>query len=167
MKRRTLLGLGLGAAALVTLGGGAALWVHRAPDTRLSDDARTVLAAAARAILGPVLPQTAEALSAALTAHLSALETAVAGFPPATRTELHQAMALLASAPGRRLICGLHTPWSQASDAELLAALDGMRLSGWMVRRQLYQALHALTNAAYYANDQHWGELAYPGPRPL
>jgi len=48
-----------------------------------------------------------------------------------------------------------------------LSQLLSLRVSGVDLRRQVYQALRDLTNAAYYADASTWPLLGYPGPRAL
>jgi hypothetical protein len=39
-----------------------------------------------------------------------------------------------------------------------------MRLSGLVLRRQAYAALHDITAAAYFSDASTWPQLGYPGP---
>ena len=169
MNRRRFLTWGLLGTAVLAVGGTWA--VKRAGEPartlRLPPDALAVLRACAIAILGPSLPPPGPAREAALDAHAQGLHTTVGGFPAPVRAELHQALTLLATAPGRRLLTGLSEDWAQTPPEALHAALQAMRVSPWLMRRQLYQALHALTNAAWFADEAHWGDLGYPGPQTL
>ena len=168
MQRRTLLKLGVGATVtLAVLGGGLALLRPGLVDGRLSAVARTLMRAVAEAVLDGSLPADATSRAAALDAHLQRLEVLVAGLPPATRDELSQLLSLLSTAPGRLAMTGLAQDWPEAGVASVQQAMQGMRLSGIAVRRQVHQALRDLTNAAYYADASTWALLGYPGPRPL
>ncbi len=73
-------------------------------------------------------------------------------------------LALLAAAPGRRLLAGLADDWPQASTADIARALQSMRTSPLAVRQQVYHALRDLTNAAWYVDEATWPALGYPGP---
>lgn len=168
MQRRTLLKLGVGATVtLAVLGGGMALLRPGLADGRLTAPARTLMRAVAEAVLDGSLPADANSRAAALDAHLQRLEGLVSGLPPATRDELSQLLSLLSTAPGRLAMTGLAHDWPEAGAASVQQALQAMRLSGIAVRRQVYQALRDLTNAAYYADASTWALLGYPGPRPL
>ena len=168
MQRRTLLQLGFGATVTLAVAGGAVAWLHPGfADGRLSTGGRAVFHAVARAVLDGSLPADAAARDAALQAQLAHLDTAIAAFPPATRGELSQLLALLAAAPGRVALAGLSADWPTASVAELQAALQNMRTSRLALRQQAYQALRDLTNAAFYADPGAWAAMGYPGPRAL
>lgn len=168
MRRRTLLKLGFAATAALAAGGTAFTWLRPGVVSgHLTEDGKIIFVAAARAILEGTLPIGAAELSAALLAHLDRLDQAIANFPLATRDELSQLLAVLATAPGRWLLCGLRPAWNQAELAEIQAALHGMRISRIAVRQQAYHALRDLTNAAYYGDSSVWRLLDYPGPQSL
>ena len=165
MQRRTLLRLSLGSAALIAVvGGGVALVRPALSNGQLTATGRSVFAAVARAVLDGSLPKDAAAQQAALTAHLSRLDGAIAAFPAATQGELAQLLSLLASAPGRMGLMGLSTDWDVASVAQIQAAMQGLRTSSLALRQQTYHALRDLTNAAFYADAQAWKLMGYPGP---
>lgn len=168
MQRRTLLTLGLvSGTALALAGAGAAVWTPGWRDGRLSEPARALFAAVARAVLDGVLPADPAVQAVALKGHLERLEVAIAGLPPATRAELSDLLALLCTAPGRWALAGLGSPWPEAGKAEIQAALQAMRVAGSEVRRQVYQALRDLSNAAWFADAGTWSALGYPGPYRL
>jgi len=168
MQRRTLLKLSLGAAAVLTVvGGGVALLRPGLVDGRMTPAARSVFHAVARAVLDGSLPADPALRRKALHAHLDRLDDTLAGFAPATRAELSQLLALLASAPGRMAVAGLQPDWSQASVLELQQALQAVRTSKLAMRQQIYHALRDLTNAAYYADPNVWPLMGYPGPRHI
>jgi hypothetical protein len=168
MERRTLLKLGLGATALLVVAGGAlSLLRPGLVDGRMSASARSVFHAIARAVLDGSLPDEPARRQATLAAHLDRLDDTLAGFPAPTQAELSQLLALLASAPGRAGLAGLHTDWPQASVAELQQSLQDMRVSRLALRQQAYHALRDLTNAAYYADPSMWSLMGYPGPRDI
>jgi hypothetical protein len=163
-----MLKLGLGAAVtLAVLGGGVALLRPGLVDGRLGEASRALMRAVARAVLDGSLPREGERANAALDAHLERLQITIAGFPPATRDELSRLLAVLSTAPGRVALTGLRGDWPQASVADVQGALQTMRVSSMTARRQIYQALRDLTNAAYYADPSTWPLLGYPGTRVL
>jgi len=165
MQRRTLLKLGLGATVLVVLaGGGAALVRPGVVGGRLTEPARGVMQAVARAVLDGVLPSDAPAQQRALLAHLGRLDSAIAAFPLPTQAELSQLLALLAVPPGRLALAGLSSAWPDANVADLQAALQGMRTASLALKQQAYHALRDLTNAAYFSDASAWLSLGYPGP---
>jgi hypothetical protein len=168
MQRRTLLGVGVAGAALLTLaGGGLALLRPGLRDGRLAPAGRELFGAVAEAVLDGVLPVALPARRDAIDAHLSRLDVTVATLAPTARTELSQLVALLHSGPGRLAMCGMAANWADASKAEVQSALQAMRSSRLELRQQAYHALRDLTNAAYFADAATWAALGYPGPRSL
>jgi hypothetical protein len=168
MQRRTLLRLGLGAATLVALAGGAiALLRPGLSNGRLTPAGQSVFRAVARAVLDGSLPAAEAARVAALKSHLARLDDALAAFAAPTQAELSQLLALLAAPPGRIAVAGLNTDWDAASVTEIQLALQDMRTSRLALRQQAYHALRDLTNAAFYADAQAWPLLGYPGPVAL
>ncbi|WP_341893034.1 hypothetical protein [Variovorax sp. YR752] len=168
MQRRTLLKLGLGATALLTIAGGSVVLLRPAlTDGRLRDGPREVMRSVALGVLDGVLPPGTSARGAALDAHLSRLEAAIAAFPAPVRAELSQLLALLSAPPGRLALAGLSSGWPEASVAQVQAALQGMRVSSLALKQQAYHALRDLTNAAYFSDPSAWSHLGYPGPSDL
>lgn len=165
MQRRSILKLGIGAAAVLALaGGGMALLRPGLVAGRLTPEASAVFHAVARAVLDGSLPAAAEARETALQSHMKRLGDTLAAFPAPTQNELSQLLSLLASAGGRLALAGLPTAWNEASVTAIQEALQSMRTSSLALREQTYHALRDLTNAAYYADPDTWSLLGYPGP---
>lgn len=168
MRRRTLLQLGL-ASSIVLIGSGIGLgglkagWVQG----HFSPQSYRVMRSVARGVLEGCLPSLPAQAELALDAHMARLEAAVAAFPDRTQTELSRLLSLLASPWGRRGLAGLEPSWTDATSAQVQAAMQAMRGSSWDLRQQAYHALRDLTNAAYFADASTWLALGYPGPRPL
>jgi hypothetical protein len=168
MQRRSLLRLGVGATATLLLaGGGIALFRPGLAQGRLTEPARAVFAAVARAVLDGSLPEEAASRTAILQAHLQRLDETLGAFPAPVQAELSQLLALLSAAPGRVALTGLSSDWPQANVGQLQAALQGMRTSSLALKQQAYHALRDLTNAAYYADPAAWYTMGYPGPRAI
>jgi hypothetical protein len=168
MRRRTLLKVGLAAGSLLALAGGTlALLRPGRIDGRLSDNARTMLSAVSRAVLDSLLPGDAGASQSAIDGLLKRLEETVAGLPPALQAEVDEMLTVVASTPGRIALVGLTTAWGQASNAEVVRALQGLRESGLALRQQVFHALRDLSNAAYFADSSTWPLVGYPGQRPV
>ena len=83
------------------------------------------------------------------------------------RRLLSQLFALLASAPGRVALAGLHSPWPEAEVDAIQQSLQGLRLSRLTLKQQTYHALRDLTNAAYFSDPSAWAHLGYPGPQDI
>lgn len=170
MQRRTLLGLGVaGGLALAVFGGGAA-WMLRTPAWRrgaLSPAGREICLAVARAVLEGSLPAASAHREQALEAFVVRLSAAIAALPAVTQTQLDELLSLLATVPGRHLMAGLPQAWDTASTAEVQDALQSMRSSSLILRRQAYHALRDLTQGAYFADPTTWPAMDYPGPHPI
>ncbi len=157
-----------GAALLALTGGGAALMYERAwRDGKLLPAGRRVLAAVARAVLDGSVPSDAASLAAAIDGHLTRMEATVSAMPTHTQSEIADLLALLAMPPLRATLAGLSVAWERASVSEVQMALQSMRQSSLLLRRQAYGALRDLTHAAYFAAPSTWPLLHYPGPRAL
>jgi hypothetical protein len=168
MQRRTVLQLGLAASVTVALGAGLIATVTRGRENgRLTTPAREMFAAVARGVLGPLIPPESAAARVLLEAHLDRLDAAIQGMPPQVQAEIDELATIAASAPGRRWLIGLSTPWADATAQQVETALSGLRGSSLALRQQVYQALRELTNAAFFADTGTWALLGYAGQRPV
>lgn len=168
MQRRTWLKLGLGSAIAFAVVGGMVSTVRPGLEgERLSRGAREVLRAVSLAVLDGSLPEAQAHRDGELLAQLDRLERYIAGLPPAVRGELSQLLAILASPPGRMTFAGLDRPWAEAGVEEVQAALESMRQSRLLLKRQAYQALRDLTAGSYFSQPIAWGPMGYPGPTDL
>jgi len=121
----------------------------------------------ARVVLEGGLPLGVAARERAIDAHLVQLDAVIESLPPATRSEIAQMLALLSVAPSRRWLTGLASDWDDAGLEEVEAALRRMRADPQVLRQQTYHALRDLSNAAFYAQSDHWPLMGYPGPTPV
>jgi hypothetical protein len=167
MQRRKLLQIGAAASlTLIAVGGGLVLMRPGAPAAELSADSRALFTAVAQAVLDGALPSGA-ARSAALAAHIERVQQTIRGFAPEVQKELAQLLGILCTAPGRRLLAGLATPWKAATVDEVQQSLQAMRTSRLATRQQVYHALRDITNGAYFSDPAAWAAIGYPGPREL
>jgi hypothetical protein len=169
MRRRTLLVSGLaGTAVLAATGWGVHAWPRLAApawvEQSLSPSANRMMAVWAEAVLGNLLPDNPAERAQALSQHLKHLQTAIQGLPRPVQSELDLVMRLLLVAPGRLALTGLSSDWPQAAPQQLADALQAMRHSRLMLRKQVYQALRDLHLAAWTADASNWARMNYPGP---
>lgn len=165
MRRRTFLAAGVaGTALIVTAGGWLALRGSFATDAA---ETRAILRAIVPAMLDGALPSAVVERRAAIDATVDGVEHAIAGLPPAHRTELGRLFALLSITPARRALAGVASDWTAAGRGEVDAFLSGWRDSGWALKRSAYDALHQLVLAAWYGNERSWTAIGYPGPPVL
>lgn len=165
MQRRSLLKLGLVSGAVLALAGGAAVLLRPGLEQgHLTAQARELFASVGRAIWQGSLPADAKARSRALEGMVERIDALAANLPPHVQGELSQLLGLLCTAPGRRGLAGLSVPWAEASEAEVQAALQGMRFSSLALRQQTYQALHEIVGGTYLSDESTWPAVGYPGP---
>lgn len=119
------------------------------------------------AFLDGALPAADDARRAAIDATVGAVAEAIRGLPPIARGELSALFALLAFAPVRVGFAGIDGAWRAASVTDANAFLQRLRTSRWSQKRAIYDALHQLTFAAWYANPRAWAAIGYPGPPRL
>lgn len=168
MQRRSLLKLGLvSGAALALAGGVAALLQPGLEQGRLTEPARALFASLGRAILQGTLPADAQTRDRALAGMVERIDALAMNLPPAVQAELSQLVGLLCTTPGRLGLAGLPQPWAEASEAQVQAALEGMRFSSLALRQQAYQALHEIVGGAYLSDESTWAAVGYPGPLSL
>ena len=170
LSRRSFIAAGvLGAAALATAG-----WLRgphappsRAPRRALDADGEAIFAAVAPVLLDGALPASEAARDAALARTLDGIDAAIAGLSPAAQEELRQLIALLALPPVRFAVARVSQAWPHASPREVRRFLDDWRDSRVTLKRAAYDALHALTFAAWYGDERSWAAIGYPGPPSL
>ena len=165
MQRRTLLKLGVAAAAVLVVAGGASAWLEPGwQKGGLSATGRVVFIAVGRAVLDKTLPIHNGEREIAIKGWLDRVDALIDALPSHAQAELAQLLALLANPAGRRALAGLHLPWSDASVADVQQALQAMRISRLALRQQAYAALHDITASAYFSDSSSWAFLGYPGP---
>ncbi|NVI83382.1 hypothetical protein [Janthinobacterium sp. BJB401] len=169
MQRRSFLKLGLLGAGVLAAGGAAYRLVRGpAPPGRfmLDGGARAALAAIVPAMLGSALPQEASARTTALDGAITGVDTAIRGLPLAAQQEVQDLFGLLALAPARRFVAGVHGGWLDADPAQVAAFLQSWRTHRLATLQTAYLALHDLILGAWYADAAHWAAIGYPGPLP-
>lgn len=165
MQRRSLLKLGVVSGAVLALAGGAAVWLQPGLEQgRLSASARELFFSLGRAILQGTLPGDGRERSRALAGMVERIDALAANLPPAVQAELSQLLGLLCTTPGRIGLAGLTPASKDASEAQVQAALEGMRFSRLALRQQAYQALHEIVGGAYLSDESTWAAVGYPGP---
>jgi hypothetical protein len=165
MKRRSLLKLGVTTAVALSIVGGAAAWLQPGFERgTLSQMGREVFRSVAMAVLDKTLPVQAGAREISLAGLLNRIDLLVGTLPQHAQNELSQLLSLLGNPAGRLALAGLGTPWAHASLEEVQIALQGMRVSGLVLRQQAYAALHEITAGAYFSDPSSWPLLGYPGP---
>jgi hypothetical protein len=168
LQRRTFLKLGIASAVVLAVAGGAvALMKPGLVDGKITPATRLVLSQVAQAMLAGSLPADAAERQRILDGMMERTDAFIAGLPNHVQAELSQLFALLATAAGRRGIVGLSASWESATVAEMTEALRAMRGSGTELRIQAYQGLHDMVCVPYFAGQESWALLGYPGPTPV
>jgi len=168
MQRRNFIGLGV-ATALV-LGAGIASQTGLPAglsDGRLTAAGRTVFTSIARATLAGALPRSPGEHRVALASMLEGIDGLLEQMPPALQDELSQLIGLVGTAAGRRLLVGLEQDWPVATTDEVRDAMEGMCISRLQLRQQAYQGLRDIVTATYFAREDAWPFVGYPGPQAI
>jgi hypothetical protein len=165
MQRRSLLKLGITAAAALSIVGGAVAWLQPGLERgALSPLGREVFRSVGAAVLDKTLPTQDGAREIALEGLLQRVDMLVATLPSHAQNELSQLLSLLGNPAGRLSLAGLARPWADASLEDVQKALQAMRVSSLALRQQAYAALHEITAGAYFSAPSSWSLLGYPGP---
>lgn len=164
-SRRTFLKTGVaGAAALLIVRSLNAATIADMPRRpALTPPARDIFAAIVPVMLAGAFPVGPEFTSARAET-IAAIEEAIAGLPPASRSELAELLSLLDYAPTRAIVAGVWSPWSQTSESSIAAFLARWRDSRFALLRSGYGALHQIVFAAWYAQPRAWPATGYGGP---
>ena len=164
-SRRTFLRTGVaGAAALLIVRSLNAEVVAEEPRRpALTAAGRDIFAAIVPVLLAGALPTGSE-FARARAETVAAIDDAIAGLPPASRSELAELLSLLDFAPTRALVAGVWSSWSRASESSIAAFLARWRDSRLELLRSAYGALHQIVFAAWYAQPRSWVATGYPGP---
>jgi hypothetical protein len=120
----------------------------------------------ARGVLRDMLP-TGSAREVALDKYIVALENLLNTLPKAKRDQIALLAGALANAPTRYLAAGRWSSWDEASDDEVLAALQRMQQADNMGQNLVFAATRALTTLTFFSIPDHWSMTGYPGPMAL
>jgi hypothetical protein len=165
-KRRWFLKTALAVTAVVGAVGGG-VWFRRGFDQgKLTTDGKSVFRAMARGVLRDMLP-TGSAREVALDKYIVALENLLNTLPKAKRDQIALLAGALANAPTRYLAAGRWSSWDEASDDEVLAALQRMQQADNMGQNLVFAATRALTTLTFFSIPDHWSMTGYPGPMAL
>lgn len=163
-KRRWFLKSALVIGAVGATFGGLIYWHRGMSNGKLTEHGRDLIRGLTIGYAGPVLPADKAKREALLESHLKSMEAFMAGLPPVLLTELGAVTGLLSNMPTRRMLTGLGSSWREASDDELAAAVEHMRLNPLPTTRMTYQILRSLICMPLFANSDTWPLIGYPGP---
>ena len=167
-SRRAFLATGvLGVAVLAAGGWLRGLSPRPAGGRALDGDAMAIVGALVPAFLAGALPAVGAERTAAITETVTAVDTAVAGLPPAAQSELRQLFALMDFAPTRVLVAGLWSDWTRADTSDVQRTLARWQESRVALLRSAYDGLHQLILAAWYGSPRAWTAIGYAGPPRL
>lgn len=160
LSRRQFVKAGVAGSALLAFSG----WLNAAGPRRLSEAEREMLAAIAAVFLAGALPKDHMERRRIIARTVDGIARAVAGLSAATQKEIGELFGLLVLAPARLIVAGLVRPWREADAADIAAFLQSWRSSRLGLLQSGYAALHDLTFGAWYARDDTWEAIGYPGP---
>lgn len=163
-KRRWFLKSALAIGAVGASLGGLVYWHRGFNDGKMTGHGRDVFRGLAIGFVGAMLPKDAAQREAILENHLQRVEVFIAGMPQVLRAEISAIAGLLGNMPTRRMLTGLGSTWTQASDDDIAAAIEHMRLNPLPTTRLTYQVVRAITCMAFFTNSDNWHLTGYPGP---
>ncbi len=137
--------------------------LQRAPGGGLDAGERAIIVAITPVLLSGALPEEAGG-AAVLDKTVAGVERAIAGLSAGAQEEVKQLFALLGFAPTRIMLAGLTDPWPRASAAAVERFLERWRFSRFGLLRAAYAALHDLVLGTWYADQDSWNAIGYPGP---
>lgn len=165
-SRRRLLFLGALSSAALAIGGvGLAL---RAGPPRTPRAALRALDAREYAVLWAfaerIAPKNPPFPAASEVDVAGKVDALLAMMDPGTTAEVRLLLRLLDNALAGLLLDGRFRAFTECSDAEQDAILDGWRTSRLGARRMGFTALRKLVAGAYYGSEELWVAMRYPGP---
>lgn len=166
-KRRWFLKTALAIGAIGGALGGLVYWHRGMEGDRLTEHGKDVLKGLAVGLVGPMLPTDPRQRAAVLDAHVLRVEGFLNGLPQVLKGQINAILGLLGNLPTRKMLTGLSSRWSEASDEDIGAALESMRLNPLPSTRLTYQVVRSVTCMVFFANPSHWPMTGYPGPIDL
>lgn len=166
-KRRWFLKTALAIGAVGASLGGLVYWSRGMSDGKLTPRGRDVMRGLAIGMVGPMLPKDAAEREAMLNGHLAHVEVFLTGLPNVLQTQINAILGLLGNLPTRKMLTGLSSNWSDATEDELAAAIETMRMNPLPTTRLTYQVVRGVTCMAFFSNSDHWKLTGYPGPIEL
>lgn len=163
-KRRWFLKTALAIGAVGATLGGLVYWHRGMSNGRLTEHGRDVFRGLTIGMVGPMLPKDPAQRDAILEGHLKHMEGFLNSMPNVLQIEINAILGLLGNLPTRKMLTGLSTAWSKASDDDIAQALETMRMNPLPSTRLTYQVVRTLTCMAFFSNSDHWSLAGYPGP---
>lgn len=166
LTRRSALGLGLGGAGLLAVGGvglglrGSAMRSPRQPLGALTPLTFSVLAALSERINPAVdgLPSGWEVQVP------ERVDQVLAAMEPGYAAELNQGLILVENAVANLLFEGRPHPFTVSPPDVQTAVWASWGSSRIATRRTLYKSVTALCTSSYWSHQELWKAVGYPGP---
>lgn len=163
-KRRWFLKTALAIGTVGGALGGLVYWHRGMSNGKLTEHGRDVLRGLTMGFVGPMLPKDKAQREAIIEGHLAHTEAFLNGMPNVLQIEVNALLGLLGNLPTRKLLTGMGTSWTDASDEQLAQALEAMRLNPLPSTRLTYQSLRGVVCMSFFSNSAHWPLTGYPGP---
>lgn len=163
-KRRWFLKTALAIGAVGSTLGGLVYWHRGMSDGKLTEHGRDVFRGMTIGIVGAMLPKDPAQREATLQHHLDEVERFLAGMPSALLMQVNALAGLLGNLPTRKMLTGLGSSWSDASDEDIAKAMETMRLNPLPSTRLTYQVMRSIVCMTFFSNSAHWSLTGYPGP---
>ncbi|TDP88416.1 hypothetical protein EV672_101565 [Aquabacterium commune] len=166
-KRRWFLKTALAIGAIGASLGGLVYWQRGISDGKLTNSGRDVMRGLAIGIVGPMLPKDTAERDAILEGHLAHVEVFLSGLPNVLQVQIGAILGLLGNLATRKMLTGLGSSWGEATEADIAAAIETMRMNPLPTTRLTYQVVRGVTCMAFFSNSDHWKLTGYPGPIAL
>ncbi len=178
LSRRGFLRLGLGGSLFLggisltaTLSGCATTPAPPAPGQTgekgyrfLSRDDLVFLRATVPVILGPALPEEADARRLAVESNIRRMDEAIYRFGPANQAQMRKLFDMLNFSVTRITLAGVWSGWANAGPETVNSFLNRWRNSSIGLFNKAYAGLVRLTNSSFYGYRDNWHLSGYPGP---
>ncbi len=163
-KRRWFLKTALAIGAVGATFGGLVFWHRGLKDGKLTEHGRDVFTGLAIGFVGPMLPKDPAQRATILEGHLRNVERFLGAMPQVLQVEVNAVAGLLGNMPTRKMLTGMGSKWTQASEEEIGEAIEYMRLHPLPSNRLTYQVVRAVTLMSFFSQSDHWSLTGYPGP---
>lgn len=163
-KRRWFLKTALAIGAVGTSLGALVYWHRGLSGGKLTEHGRDVIRGLTIGYVGAMLPKDAAQREATLSAHMQHVDEMLNGMPVVLQGQVGALLGLLGNYATRKMLTGMGSSWSEASEEDIAQALETMRLNPLPSTRLTYQVVRGVVLLSFFSHSSNWHLTAYPGP---